>query len=82
MQTGLPARQILVNAEGGIILDVRYDDYQLRTAPLLPGSLRMESDTMPGSLQITLNTIYKEKPLPATIFTLSVPDYFRVVHVK
>ena len=82
LQTGLPVRQVLVNAEGDIILDVRYEDYQLRTAPLLPSRLRMEGGSMPGSLKITLNKVYREKLLPETIFTLAVPVHFRVVHVK
>jgi hypothetical protein len=81
--TGFLARQILVDAENEIVLDVRYHDYQSQTALFyLPRHMYMESEKMPGSLRITLNRVYREKPLPDSIFTLHIPEHFSVVQVR
>lgn len=81
--TGSIVRQILVDAENKIIVDVRYDGHQVQTESLcLPKHLHMESEKMVGSLEITLHRIYREKPFPDTVFDLRIPDYFSIVHVK
>jgi hypothetical protein len=81
--TGSLVRQILVDAKNEIIVDVRYDGHQVQAESLhLPKHLHMESEKMVGSLEITLNRIYREKPFPDTVFDLRIPDYFSIVHVK
>ncbi len=81
--TGFLVRQTVVDAENEIVLDVRYDDYPSQAASFyLPGLLYMESEKMPGSLEITLTKVYKEKQIPESIFTLHIPEQFSVVQVK
>lgn len=80
--SGLLLRQLLVDAGGSIILDVRYDSYQpLKNDCLYPAHIFAEGQDISGSVQITLDKLYNT-PLADEIFHLQIPDHFMVTEVE
>ncbi len=80
---GLVRRQILMDGKGGIVLDVRYDDYKPHARICaVPGQLTVVGENLSGSLQVVFNKVYRGAELPDKIFTLRIPEHFTVTEVE
>jgi len=80
--SGLLLRQLLVDADQSIILDVRYDSYQfLQKECFYPVHIFIEGKDISGSMQISLDKLYNT-PLADAIFHLEIPEHFRVTEVE
>ncbi|MCF6186416.1 MAG: DUF4292 domain-containing protein [Desulfobulbaceae bacterium] len=82
-ERGLVRRQVLMDQKNRIVLDALYEGYQSRAAICaVPGRLTVEGEDLSGSLQITLNKLYRGTRLPDEIFTLRIPEHFTVTEVE
>jgi hypothetical protein len=80
--SGLILRQLLIDADHSIILDVRYDSYQpLQKDCLYPVHIFIEGKDISGSMQISLDKLYNT-PLADEIFHLKIPEHFKVTEVE
>jgi len=87
--SGLVLRQMIVDESEKPIIDIHYDGYPAsfestakEESIFLPAHLRIEGGSLPGSIAVIIDTVYPDHAFPDSLFTLIVPDYFRIDHVK
>ncbi len=82
-EAGLFIKQLVVNAEGDIILEVRYQSYQQQPQKKCPNplSIMVEGKDISGSLTLIFDTFYPAAPADE-IFHLQIPAHFMVEPVK
>ena len=87
--SGQVLRQMIVDASEKSIVDIHYDGYPASNASsgkaksiILPKHLRIEGSSLPGSIAISLDTLYAEKDFPDSLFTIAIPKYFSIIKVN
>ena len=87
--TGLVLRQMIVDEFKKTIIDIHYDDYPAlcesagkEKSIFLPAHLDIEGDALPGSITLIMDTVYPDHNLSESLFTLIIPDYYRVDRVN
>jgi len=77
-------KQHLVEGEdGGVLLDVVYDDYQANELDcLLPHLLRIEGATISGTALVRYDKIFPVREIPERHFQIVIPDHFTVETVE
>ncbi len=87
--SGVVFRQMIVDETGKLIVDIHYHGHTMackingQTKPIiLPAYIRIEGNLLPGSIVIAIDTLYAKNDLPTSLFTLAIPEYFSIIHVK
>ncbi len=87
--SGVVFRQMLVDESGKLIVDMHYNGYPVACktnvqakAIILPAHVRIEGSSLPGSISIAIDRLYTKNDLPASLFTIGIPEYFSIIHVK
>ncbi len=78
-ESGRLNRQLLVDREKNVVLDVQYDGY-LQQADIcsFPAHFSAVGSDWSGTVQVSLNKVYEETMLPEEIFHLQIPGHFVV----
>ncbi len=78
-ESGRLNRQLLVDREKNVVLDVQYDGYlQPSDICSFPAHFSAVGSDWSGTVQVALNKVYEETMLPEEIFHLQIPGHFVV----
>lgn len=87
--SGRVFRQMIVDASEKPIIDIHYDGYPVSSGSttqkksiFLPAHLHIEGGSIPGFIAMSIDTLYTDNDVPDSLFTLAIPKYFTIVHVK
>lgn len=76
-------RQLLLDEENRIVLDVLYASYTATGAGcFVPDHITIEGEGFTGTVQLRLDTLYEGDILPDKVFQLTIPEHFSVSEVK